>query len=79
MFPALMVAAVENLIMIQVNIIGSCIRLAYAPKSWRVARVVFIPKPGKDSYQVKPEWRPISLTLFFLKTLERVVDWVPRS
>jgi hypothetical protein len=35
---------------------------------------VFIPKPGSDSYGRPKDFRPISLTLFLLKTMERLVD-----
>jgi hypothetical protein len=36
--------------------------------------VIFIPKPGRDSYELAQSFRPISLTSFFLKTMERLVD-----
>jgi len=35
---------------------------------------VFIPKPGRNSYSGPRDYRPISLTLFLLKTMERLVD-----
>jgi Reverse transcriptase (RNA-dependent DNA polymerase) len=47
--------------------------LGYQPKAWRNARVVYIPKAGKDSEQPK-SYRPISLTSFLLKTLEKLID-----
>jgi len=34
---------------------------------------VFIPKPGRSSYSGPKDYRPISLTPFLLKTLERLV------
>jgi hypothetical protein len=37
-------------------------------------KVVFIPKPGRDSYSGPRDYRPISLTSFLLKTMERLVD-----
>jgi Reverse transcriptase (RNA-dependent DNA polymerase) len=37
-------------------------------------KVIFIPKPGRDSYEMAKAFRPISLTSFFLKTMERIVD-----
>jgi hypothetical protein len=37
-------------------------------------RVIFIPKPGRDSYELAKSFRPISLTSLFLKTMERLVD-----
>ena len=47
----------------------------YIPKSWRQSKVVFIPKPGKDDYSKARSFRPISLSSFILKTLERVWGW----
>lgn len=35
---------------------------------------MFIPKPGKASYENAKAYRPISLTSFLLKTMERIVD-----
>ena len=35
---------------------------------------MFIPKPGRNSYCGPKDFRPISLTSFLLKTLERLVD-----
>jgi len=35
---------------------------------------VFIPKPGRSSYCGSRDFRPISLTSFLLKTMDRMVD-----
>ena len=43
----------------------ACLRLGFVPKVWTKARVVFIPKPGKDSYFKADSYRPITLTSFF--------------
>jgi hypothetical protein len=37
-------------------------------------KVVFIPKPGKATYGGPKDFRPISLTSFLFKTMERLVD-----
>jgi hypothetical protein len=46
-------------------------------------RVIFILKPGRDSYELASElaksFRPKSLTSFFLKTMERLVDSYTRA
>jgi hypothetical protein len=42
-------------------------------------RVIFIPKQGRDSYELAKSLRPISLTSFFLKTMERLVDSYKRA
>jgi hypothetical protein len=41
---------------------------------WRQVKLVFIPKPGRNSYCRPMDFRPISLTSFLLKTMERLVD-----
>ena len=46
----------------------------YVPKIWRATRVVFIPKPGKENYCAAKSYRPISLTSFLMKALEKLVD-----
>jgi hypothetical protein len=35
---------------------------------------MFIPKPGRKSYREPRDFRPITLTLFLLKTMDRLVD-----
>ena len=52
-----------------------CILLGYTPTKWKECKVVFIPKPGKDTYDAAKSWRPISLTNYLLKTLEKVCSW----
>ena len=51
----------------------------YIPWSWRIARVSFIPKPGRLDYTNSKAFRPISLTSFFLKGLDKLVDRYLRS
>lgn len=45
------------------------------PHSWTQSRVVFIPKPGKFSYSTPKDFRPLSLTSFLLKGLEKLILW----
>jgi hypothetical protein len=40
----------------------------------RPVRVIFIPKPGRDSYELVKSFTPTGLTSFFLKMMERRVD-----
>jgi hypothetical protein len=47
----------------------------YTPLIWRSARVVYIPKVGKTAYALAKSYRPISLTPFLFKGLERLVHW----
>ncbi len=58
-----------------VQIYTACITLGYTPLKWRASRTVFIPKPGKEDYTIPKSFRPISLTSFCFKTLERLVLW----
>jgi ribonuclease HI len=51
-----------------------CLLYGVIPDTWRKAKVVFIPKPGKDDYQEPKNFRPVSLTSFLLKTMEKVMD-----
>lgn len=46
----------------------------YIPESWRPARVVFIFKAGNMNANSAKGKRPISLTSFALKALEKLVD-----
>ena len=45
--------------------------LEYTPKVWKEAKLIFIPKPGKSSYKVAKSRRPISLTNYLIKALEK--------
>ena len=49
--------------------------LGYVPKRWRGATAILIPKVGKTDYSSPRSFRPISLTSFLMKGLERVVAW----
>ena len=51
----------------------------YIPLDLRKSRVVFIPKPLKNDYGEAGSFRPISLTQYFFKTMERVVEWSLRE
>jgi hypothetical protein len=56
------------------NILRACIAYGYIPKAWRESKAIFIPKPGKETYDIAKAFRPISLTSFMLKTLEKIID-----
>jgi ribonuclease HI len=51
------------------------ITLHYVPLDWRRSRVIFIPKPGKETYANPRSFRPITLSSFIVKTLERLIAW----
>ena len=47
----------------------------YAPSTWRAMKVIFLPKAGKDDYGKAKSYRPITLSNFLLKCLERIIQW----
>ena len=53
----------------------ACLLLSFTPTAWKGCRIVFIPKPGKSTYKLAKSWRPISLTNYMLKGLERLCGW----
>ncbi len=57
------------------TLLTACIQFGYTPLSWRASRTVFIPKPSREDYTIPKSFRPISLTSFCFKTLERLVLW----
>ena len=58
-----------------VTIYKTSIHLAYTPKLWKATKVIFISKPDKQTYQNPKSFRPISLSNYLLKGLERLVGW----
>jgi len=56
------------------KIYWASISLGYIPKIWREASVTFLPKSGKNDYTHAKAYRPICLTFFLLKGLEKLVD-----
>ena len=56
------------------HILTACLVHGYMPETWRTSKVIFIPKPGKETYDKAKSYRPISLTSFLLKTMERIID-----
>jgi ribonuclease HI len=56
------------------TIFRASIDLGHVPETWRRTRVVFVPKAGKEDYLEAKSFRPISLTSFILKTLEKLID-----
>ena len=52
-----------------------CLHLRYTPRKWQESLVVFIPKAGKKDPRECKAYRPIVLSNFFLKGLERLITW----
>jgi len=80
-YPVLLQRGFKYLSTPLVHIFRASIALGYipVPSTWRSSRVTFIPKPGKLNYVVATAFRPISLTSFLLKGLEKLVDNYLRS
>ena len=77
-FLALLQRAREIGILHLVRIFRACLATGYVPAIWRQVKVVFIPKPNRDSYSGPRVYRPISLTSFLLKTM-RILTQKPNS
>jgi hypothetical protein len=54
------------------HLINHCIRLSHFPKSWKEAKVVALPKPGKDP-KFPQNLYPISLLSSMGKVFEKVI------
>ena len=65
----------NSVVMIIELIYKAMILLSYTPEEWCKARVVFIPKPGKPDYTSPKAFRPISLTNYLLKGIEKLTRW----
>ena len=61
------------------NIFNGCILYNVVPIQWQSSRVVFIPKRGKCSHTKAKDFRPISLTPFLLKVMERALDFIIKN
>jgi hypothetical protein len=73
-FLALLQQARETVIPYLVRIFPACLATGYVLAIRRQVKVVFIPNPGRNTYSRPIDFRPLSLTLFLLKTMESLVD-----
>lgn len=73
-FPAILQNSYEIIAEFLFDIFLASIRLVHIPTCWREVRVVFLPKLGQSSYHQAKAFRPISLTSFQLKTLEKLIE-----
>jgi len=64
-----------NIVSLITDIYKGCLKLAYTPTSWRKMKAIFLPKPGKENYDEVKSYRPITLSSFLLKGLERIMLW----
>ncbi|XP_033218235.1 uncharacterized protein LOC117173702 [Belonocnema kinseyi] len=56
------------------KLFGASIALKHVTSAWKYGTVTFIPKPEREGYTAAKDFRPISLTSFISKMLERLVD-----
>jgi hypothetical protein len=54
------------------HLFNHCLRLSHFPKSWKEAKVITLPKPGKDP-KFSQTLRPISLRSTTGKLFEKVI------
>ncbi|XP_043481640.1 uncharacterized protein LOC122510802 [Leptopilina heterotoma] len=78
-YPVLLQRAIDEAVGPLVRLARASLTLGYVPIAWRGTKVVFIPKAGKNGYTSPKDFRPISLTSFILKLVERLVDRYIRS
>ena len=58
-------------------IYAACLKIGHHPQTWKEARVVMVPKPGKDDTSNPRNWRPIALLSVLSKGLERyIARWI---
>jgi hypothetical protein len=72
--PTLLQQGMEHLAPHLCCIFRACLVYGYIPMAWRQVRVTFTPKPRKPGYTEAKAYRPISLSLFLLKMMEKLVD-----
>lgn len=73
-YPILLQKGFEFLKHVLKKLMVTSFATGYIPESWRDITVKFIPKGGRSSYQEAKSFRPISLSSFLLKCLERIID-----
>jgi hypothetical protein len=71
---ALLQQGAEHVVPYLCRIFRACMAYGFIPMAWRQVKVTFIPKPVKLDYTEATAYRPISLSSFFLKTMEKLVD-----
>ncbi|KAI5702212.1 hypothetical protein M8J77_009091 [Diaphorina citri] len=74
-YPAFLQEGLETLTPVLCRLFRSSLALRHIPMYWRNARVVFLPKPGRRNLDQAKSYRPITLSSFLLKTMERLIDW----
>jgi hypothetical protein len=79
MGPALLKKGIKVLLPSIVLLCRASYTLGYLTKTWRGVKVVYIPKAGTKDPEQPKSYRPISLTSFLLKIMEKLIDLHIRS
>jgi hypothetical protein len=72
--PALLPQDEELIAPLLCRIYRACLAYGFIPTAWRQVKVTFIPKQGKLDYIEAKAYRPISLSSFLLKTMQKLVE-----
>ena len=72
-YPALLQKGPRILVDILTEIFRASYTWGYIPSLWRKVNVIFLQKAGRPSDLAK-SYRPVSLTSFLLKTMEKIMD-----
>ena len=73
--PQVLIHLAMNIMQYILIIYKACIALHFTPTSWKNSTIIFIPKPGKTTYTDPKSYRPISLSKYLLKALEKLCVW----
>lgn len=73
-YPVLLQKGAQSLIPRLLALFRTSLATGEIPTEWKRSRAVFIPKPGRPSYSVPKAYRPICLSSFLLKTMEKILD-----
>ena len=57
------------------SIYKACVLLEFTPTVWKGSKVIWIPKSGKTDYKIAKAWRPISLSNYMIKALEKLITF----
>jgi hypothetical protein len=66
-FPSLLQHGIKIIIGHIEKIFAACLVFGYIPLAWMAVRVIFITKPGRDSYELAKSFRPIILTSSYIR------------
>jgi hypothetical protein len=73
LYPEVIKQLPESTIATILDLFNASIALGYIPPIWKTSKVVFLPKPSKKDAMDPRSYRPITLSSFLLKLLERLV------